>query len=390
MTEWSPATYRAAALSQGLDSATAEEALRQAAVSSSRGLPAILTLNHLATMTAESYPFLRSVVGRRAKSAYELFTVRKRTGGSRLIAVPCAPLMRVQRWINQHVLSELPASPRCYSYAGRSIRECAALHCGARWLVKIDLTNFFETISEQRVYRVFRAAGYNNLVAFELARICTRAPRAGDLWFKPDPRGPLRVDSRARSFEIGARRRYSGVAAYGTDAMGHLPQGAPTSPRLSNLVGASLDLKLNQLGVRHRLTYTRYADDLAFSTGSTEFTRSNAVDFLRSAVRAILQEGFYPNRAKTRLVPPGARKTILGLLVDTDRPRLQKEFREGLDRDLYLCRRFGIAAAVAASGSSSIAAFKWRLFGRLAYANDVDPGLTRPLRAQFADLPWPV
>jgi len=96
----------------------------------------------------------------------------------------------------------------------------AAMHTTARWLVKLDITNFFESISERQVYRVFREAGYCALMAFQVTRICTRLGSGSFKYGK-------------RRWKTRGKDRYKVLA---NDRLGHLPQGAPTSPMLANLV----------------------------------------------------------------------------------------------------------------------------------------------------------
>jgi RNA-directed DNA polymerase len=105
--------------------------------------------------------------------------------------------------------------------------------------------------------------------------------------------------------------------------MGHLPQGAPTSPRIANLVARELDAALMVVAESHGLTYTRYADDLTFSTHQHNLNRSAVRDVIGKVCSAIAANGFTPNTAKTTVSPPGTRKIVLGLLVDRDKPRLR-------------------------------------------------------------------
>src|SRR5205823_5981263 len=102
----------------------------------------------------------------------------KKCAGFAVYGVRNVSLMQVQRWIAQRILALGRPHTASFAYAkGNSIKDAAALHCGCRWLIKLDVRRFFESISEIAVYHVFCRLGYQPLVAFELARICTRIGR---------------------------------------------------------------------------------------------------------------------------------------------------------------------------------------------------------------------
>jgi RNA-directed DNA polymerase len=214
-------------------------------------LPAILSLNHLATRVGVSYVKLRKIVSRGLES-YTHFRIRKRSGGHRLISIPEPTLMRVQRWIAAHVLNKQAVHHCSFAFSpGSSIWKCANRHTGARWLVKMDVAAFFGSISEIQVYRVFQDIGYQPLVAFELARLVTHAPISSARYELPQWR---------------ARNHPSPIASYRSGRVGYLPQGAPTSPMLSNLIMRDIDKQIEAIAKSVGVRYTRYSDDITFST----------------------------------------------------------------------------------------------------------------------------
>ena len=222
---WSPQQY----ISKGRSSGVSEELLHDAVeqiekvANGEYGLPGILTLNHLAKRTDIPYPFLRHIVDRTDHDSYRKFSIKKRSGGRRFIHVPAPHLMLVQRWINEHILKKIPVHSCSFAFTpGSSIVKCASRHTGARWLIKMDITGFFESISEIQVYRIFKELGYQPLVAFELSRITT-VP-VGSL-------SPRRFDAAWK-----VKRRNTRIPSYTSELLGYLPQGAPTSPLLSNLL----------------------------------------------------------------------------------------------------------------------------------------------------------
>src|SRR3972149_11530464 len=142
---WPPHVYLAEARKQGIPSDTATAALEEAHRLQQRNLPAILSLQHLAWHTDVSYTFLHEIVSRE-RDPYRVFQIRKRSNGHRNICVPAPPLARVQKWLNAHVLSQVPPHSASQAYSpGASIKHCASRHLGCRWLIKVDIRQFFES-----------------------------------------------------------------------------------------------------------------------------------------------------------------------------------------------------------------------------------------------------
>jgi RNA-directed DNA polymerase len=291
MTAASPHLYRKIGTERSIDPNIIERALQQSALPESRGLPAILTLGHLAHLTGASYDYLREIVERN-RDAYKPFLIGKRNGGRRAIAAPEPQLAAVQKWIALNVLNNLRVHPASYAYAPRSSPlKCANRHLGATWIIKIDIHDFFESISERSVYRVFRVAGYQPLVAFELARVCTRRPHGQEM-----SNQKWRVH----------RRTGPTIREYQTSTIGQLPQGAPSSPMLANLASYRLDKKLTALADRYGLTYTRYSDDMIFSTGQA-FSRKSVSILILEAERILRSFGHVLHKKKVSVCPPGTR-----------------------------------------------------------------------------------
>ncbi len=321
MAPWPDHQYRRAA--HGAPDALLDAALDQAHAVQKRGLPAVLSLGHLAHHARVSYKALRTIVERKT-DAYVVHQVRKKSGGYRLICRPAPDLMRTQTWIHRSILKRRRCHPAAVAYAPTcSPVSAARRHCGARWLIKVDVRRFFESIPETRVYWVFRRLGYERLPSFEMARICTRSRfshwkiRPGYQWF-----GILTESEWA-------------IPSYEFHHVGHLPQGAPTSPMLSNLVMMDLDSRVDEWCRSRGLVYTRYSDDIVVSAHHRGFNRrmsTQVVHFLRMSLE---RDGFRLNESKVGVSPPGARKVVLGLNVDSRRPRLTKRYRRELEAHLY-------------------------------------------------------
>lgn len=377
MNRWAPHLYRQTGQQKGVPKAIIDESLSQANQVQDKGLPAILTLRHLAYQTNVPYKNLYQVVSRDI-DPYRTFPIRKRSGGWRYINVPQFGLLRVQKYIDRFVLSKIPDSPYSYAFKSKiSIANCAKRHLGCRWLVKIDLRHFFESLSEIQTYRVFTEAGYNNLVSLELARLCTKV---------------LPVSSKKYSKSNWKSDRHIFRYSFYKDTynrIGHLPQGAPTSPRLSNLIVRGLDSEIVEAADEYDLTYTRYADDMTFSTGSRCFSKKKGRDFINKIYSLLPKYGLRPHPQKAQIVPPGARKIVLGLLVDGDKVRLTKHFRSKLECHLYYCVKDPTSHETN-RGFASVLGLKNYVNGLLAYANQVDPDYVNKILSDVGKPDWPI
>jgi RNA-directed DNA polymerase len=383
---WSSQRYRNGAKKNGLSNATIESAIAQIeeVAKGFNQLPAILTLNHLAQRTGVEYGYLRGFVSNTYEHAYRKFEIKKRsprlkwTNSFRVISVPTPHLRQAQKWIATHILSKVSPHASSQAFApGNSIVSCAREHREAKWLIKLDIHDFFGSISEIQAYRVYRSLGYRPLISFELARLSTyRAPASThpihlERWFRRPP-------------GLG-RKRLRVIAEYDHRFVGCLPQGAPTSPMLANLVMRTLDQAILEIAVSLGLTYTRYSDDLTFST-RLDFDRERASELIRCVAKLLRPCGLFLNIQKTTVVPPGARKIVLGLLVDGEEPRLSRQFKDRIRQHFYYLEKWGVREHVAKRGFDSIGGFFRHLKGLLDFANMVEPEYARKLYERFHSL----
>ena len=178
MPAWSPQRYRFQGETQGVDPRVVDAAVQiiRRIQAVDQRLPIVLTLRHLSVITGVSYRYLRQVVSRR-DGKYKTVLLKKRVPGRtryREINIPDLPLLTVQRWISENILKNTTAHLSSYAYHPYSQAVFAAKpHCGSRWLLKVDLVDFFHSISESDVYCAFKGLGYSPLLALELARLTT-------------------------------------------------------------------------------------------------------------------------------------------------------------------------------------------------------------------------
>lgn len=270
-----------------------------------RGLPAIENAAALAAALGLSLGQLRFLAFDREVSTvtqYRRFRIPKRTGGERLISAPRHRLKAAQRWILDHLLDKLPLSPSAHGFRREhSIVSNARPHVGAQVVVNVDLRDFFPTVSYRRVKGLFRKLGYAEEVATLLGLLCTEAETI--------------------------ETRLDGVTYYVARGARHLPQGAPTSPAITNLLCRRLDQRLTGFANKHGLVYTRYADDLTLS-GSAD-ARVHVGAMLAVLSKVARQEGFTVHPDKVSVKRRGRRQEVTGLVVNE---------RVAVDRDTL--RRF--------------------------------------------------
>jgi len=244
-----------------------------------RDLPIILSFRHLADIVGLPASRL-GAMSYATDRFYRTFQIPKRSGGMREIAAPLPDLSAVQRWIAANILRslsvDLSAAVTAYT-PGRSIIDHVECHLSSAQLLKLDLRDFFPSISTARVCQLFVEAGYTLAVARTLAALSTMH--------------------------------------------GSLPQGAPSSPLISNLVLDTFDRSVSSLCSSRGLNYTRYADDIVIS-GDQLGDIQDGVSLLAS------DNGFKLNYKKVKAyTAPDEPRFVTGLMIKNGRVRLPKASR---------------------------------------------------------------
>ena len=318
------------------------------------GLPVLATPADVAQALEITVPRLRWLAWHAEAVAhphYIWFTVPKRNGGVRHLAAPKASLAQAQRWILDQILDRLPVEPQAHGFVrGRSTVSNARPHVGRGIVINLDLQDFFPTISFPRVRGVFERMGYAPAAATLLAMICTESPRR-----------KVRYDGEDLWVAVGARA---------------LPQGACTSPAISNQIARRLDRRLVAMATKHGWIYTRYADDLTFSASRGG---SPNVGLMMARVRHIVsEEGFALNPKKGRVQRRSSRQEVTGIVVNDKLSVPRSEVRR-LRAILHQAARTGLAAQNREGRPGFEAWFR----GKLAYLAMVDPAKGRPMMAEL-------
>jgi len=336
---------------------TASPVFRPAPALEGCELPALSTPDDLAdwlALTPEQLTRFSDCMGLSARTDgpfaphYRHHFSPKPDGTWRLLEEPKPLLKRLQRRILRDMLNHVPAHPAAYGFCpGRNAAMAAARHAGEAVVVSFDLAAFFPSIAQHRVYAVFRRLGYPAAVAQHLTGLCTAIT----------PLGVLNRSDLAAADHLTAR---------------HLPQGAPTSPALANLVAFALDTRLAGLARRIEATYTRYADDLTFS-GDGHI----AATLLRAVPQIVQDCGFALNPQKTRRQNKSVRQMVTGLVVNQhlNLPRPDYDLLKATIHHLGHPK----------DPRRSDAAFLIHLSGRIAWLEQINPVKGARLRDRLAD-----
>lgn len=271
--------------------------------------------------------------------AYHVFPISQGVK-TRTVTAPSLPLKTRQRWILTEILPRFEVSPRAHGFEpGRSIKTNAELHAGHEYALCLDIHDFFPSIRKESVIRVFLEAGYSRGASSALAEVCC---------FKKA-----------------------------------LPQGAPTSPRLSNIIFKELDERLEAMARRRGITYSRYADDLTFSS------HGGMGNILREVECLLRPQGFLLNEEKVHFYGPGAPKRITGLVVQNGSVRVPKEYKRRLKQEIYYCKKYGVLTHLENTGAKKFVHYREYLYGKAYYIHMIEPEAGNIYLEELDQIRWP-
>jgi RNA-directed DNA polymerase len=289
------------------------------------------------------------------KTNYIEWTAKKKRGGVRVLCAPKPRLKRIQRKIKEEILDRIAVDDCVHGFVRqRSIVSNATPHVGCTIVINLDLVDFFGHVHYPRVMGVFRRIGYGKDVSRWLALLCTYRPRTFEMKNVP-----------YRDIPTTANRR-------------HAVQGAPTSPLIANLAARKLDRRLAGLAKRFGCNYTRYADDLTCS-GDEAFKRG-LKRFLPLVHKIIHNERFRINHPKQRVLRPGRRQDVTGVVVNR-KINVRRDEYDRLKAIIHNAEKAGLES----QNRDGRKDFRSYLLGRAAHVAMLNPErgarLTRRIRA---------
>lgn len=297
----------------------------------SRNLPVLFDKTHIKKVL---------LLGKIQQQKYHSFNLYQK-GKIREITAPSLALKNRQIWILDNILTKLDVSAYAHGFVkNRSIKTNATLHMHHDYVLCMDIEDFFPSISRNSVVQVFIHAGYSKSVSGVLADLCC----------------------------------YQEV----------LPQGAPTSPYLANIIFCPIDEQLALLAKKYGAIYSRYADDLTFSANTSLSDLSNDV------CTVLRQNGFRVNGKKTKLFLPDQPKRITGLIVQNSSVRIPRYFKRALKQEIYYCKKFGVTVHLENRRAVKRVNYREYLYGKAYYIRMIEPEQGEKYLKELDQIQWPI
>jgi len=256
-----------------------------------KNLPIIYDVSHLSLLIGIKEEYIYKITNS-PKSGYRKFQIPKKTEGYRTINEPLPNLKIIQKWIQERILENINVSVFAKAYRKNvNLKDNIRFHKGQKIVLKIDLEDFFGNLKQKKIVKLFIDLGYTKELSVVLAKLCT--------------------------------------------LNGSLPQGAPTSPLLSNILMNEFDDKISEYCKANRIRYTRYADDLTFSGEFDIKLLYNEVKKLLSSLRLKI------NIKKTIVMRQHNRQIVTGIVVNQNQ-KVFKEYRHKIRQEIYYINKYGI------------------------------------------------
>ncbi len=344
-----------------------------------RSLPALFSLEHLAIEMGIQSNYLRILNGdakgenydfgyEHKYSRYNYFKLKKRNGTYREIMAPAKDLKYIQKWILENILVQFPLRQSCKGFRKEiSIYDNAKVHEKADVILKVDLLKFYDTITEKRVYGIFKAMGYVENLAYSLAKLCTARHRYS-YWDDFD--------------EQSKKVLYRLVE----EKPPILPQGAPTSPMLANIAATNMDKRFEALALKMKFNYSRYADDLTFS-----IIKGGELPSLKLITRIVNNEHFFINPDKVNYMKKGSKQYVTGLTT-TNGVNVSKNKRKEIAEHIYYCRKFGVQSHLE-KRAKDFPNYNWLkyhnwLYGHICFIKSINKKASEKLFEDFNKINW--
>lgn len=268
--------------------------LGYASVLYQNGLPIIFDKKHLAGLLGFKWELLRNIIHSQTKF-YRTFYIPKKSGGRRCLKEPYPSLKEIQNWIKDFILKKCGISRFAKAYAPkRSVYENVRFHKKHAVVMKFDVEDFFGSINKWQVTSLFEKMGYNQDLAEILAGLCC-------------------LDN-------------------------HLPQGAPTSPYLSNIFAKDIDNRLSKYLLKRGLYYTRYSDDITISGNISDKQVPQIISFCKYLLS---NYGLRLNNEKTKILRQHQKQYVTGAVVN-ENVSVESKTKKKLRQQMYYIQKFGL------------------------------------------------
>lgn len=255
---------------------------------------------------------------------YKKFEIPKKNGDLRKIIAPTDELKKIQKCILNDILYKKFSVDNVATgfVPEKSILDNAKNHIDQNCVINLDLKDFFPNISSKKVYIMFRQVGYSVKESILLTKLCTYENK--------------------------------------------LPQGAPTSPFISNIMCKNLDKRLKGLCLKNGFMYSRYADDLTFSGNK------NILFYLNKIKKIIESEGFYINTLKERIRYKNQQQSVTGLIVNGTKVSIPKKTLNYLRGQIYYCNKYGVFDNLKRQEKEFVSNYKEHLYGLAYFVKMID------------------
>lgn len=305
----------------GRDKDYCDKWLRYAKRLYNQNLPIIYNQEHLCLLLGYKSEYVYAV-SNSAYNFYRTYEIPKKNGGTREISEPLPSLKEIQRWILDNILSQIEISVYAKAYIkNKSIKENARFHKRQEVVLSLDVERFFDSITSDRVYNLFSELGYKEDVVVMLTNLC---------------------------------------CLYGC-----LPQGAPTSPTLSNIILRDFDNEIGEYITENHIRYTRYADDMTFSG---DFNPGKVILLVRKELYSV---GLKLNESKTRTRKKGQRQEVTGIVVN-EKMQIPKSVRKKIRQEVYYIQKYGLESHMQHCNMHK-ANYLQHLKGRIQYGLFINP-----------------
>lgn len=302
------------------------------------GFPVIFDKHHFALLIGRDTNEINKMLSLTESHYYNEAQIPKKSGGMRKLDIPVMDLRLIQKWILNKILYNIQVSKYANGFCKRkSIVTNAKIHLHNECVVNIDLKDFFPSISQKQIFRIFYYYGYTVELSYIFSKLCT---------YK-----------------------------------GHLPQGAPTSPYLSNIVCLKLDKRLSGLAKKYKANYTRYADDITFSG------RYGVQNIVSVAEKIILDEGFKINENKTRIAYAYQKQKVTGINVNNEFLNVDKKYLKQFKQEIYYCKKYGVSNHLEHIKCNK-RFYKEHMYGKAYFINMINQKLGKKLIEQLQEIDW--